>query len=47
MAIENRESLRLDMSSLDTAADTPRRNGAVTPLIVLLRCEVRSNEELQ
>ena len=45
MAIETRESLRLDMSSL--AADTPRRNGAVTPLIVLLRCEVRSNEELQ
>ena len=46
MAVETRESLRLDMSSLDIAADTPRQNGAVTPLIVL-RCEVRSNEELQ
>jgi len=43
MAVETRESLRLDMSSLDTAAETPRRNGVVT----LLRCEVRYNEELQ
>ena len=40
MAVETRESLRLDMSSLGIAADTPRRNGVVT----LLRCEVRCND---
>ena len=46
MAIGTRESLRLDMS-LWILPPIAARNGAVTPLIVLLRCEVRSNEELQ
>jgi hypothetical protein len=49
MAVGARESLRLDMSSryCGQFADTPRRNGEVALLIVLLCCEVRPNEELQ
>ena len=47
MAVGTRESLRLDMSSLDIAASRryAATNGAVTLLIVLFRCEVWPNEE--